>query len=378
MITVLADQHLFKIKEIIPDEINLQLYDPENGLPGNIDQADALLIRTVTKINKHTLHPIPKKLKFLATGSAGTDHVDIDFLKEHGVGFAYSPGCNARSVAEYVVTALLIWAEKKQVDLDAESIGIIGAGHVGSALLNVLDRMKWKYVCYDPPRAARDSSFHSAELSDVLNCSILSFHTSLTCKGSYPTYHWLDKEKLSGNKFKLILNTARGGVVDEQALLQSLQTGRVEDMIMDVWENEPLFNDTVAQKAFIATPHIAGYSVQSKFRASKMIVEALARYFSLNLPIHPLPEKVHNPISGNQKARDFSLLDIFDRIHPIKNYHNALKKLAGMERTQKTRKFNRLRTSIPYRNEYDKLIIPKAILGEFPVLNGLIIKDKNP
>ncbi|MDZ7690038.1 MAG: NAD(P)-dependent oxidoreductase [Balneolaceae bacterium] len=240
MITVFADQHLYKIKEIVPDNIDLHFYDPELGLPAQLNKADALLVRTVTGVNNQTLSPIPQNLSFLATGSAGTDHVDQQYLKQHDIQFAHSAGCNARSVAEYVVTALIIWSGKNKIDLKKECIGIVGVGHVGSALQQMLDTLGWEYRLYDPPRAEREDEFSSVPLKEVLDCSILTFHTPLYNNSEHATYHWLNSDKLSNRNFKMVLNTSRGGVVDEDSLLEAVSVGRVEDMVIDVWRVNPL------------------------------------------------------------------------------------------------------------------------------------------
>ena len=375
MVTVLADRHLYKIEELVPEHVDLRLYNSEEKLPGEIAEADALLIRTVTPINSDTLRPIPDRLKFIATCSAGTDHVDVPYLDRHGIAFAYSAGCNANSVAEYVITGLLIWAEQKQVDLANECVGIIGVGHVGSSVRDKLELLGLEYVAYDPPKSERDPSFTSSALEELLDCSILTFHTPLTRGGPYPTHHWLDGDKLSNHSFKLIINTSRGAVLNESRLLEALDTEKIGDLILDVWYNEPNFTDRAAQKAFIATPHIAGYSVQSIFRATKMGVEALAERFSLDLPDRPLPntERVSPSLSG-YGADGQSLGEILCHLHPLNEYQNGLEQLIGLERGEKSRKFNRLRISVPFRNEYPHIRIPDRLRKEYPVLNRLFYR----
>src|SRR5699024_258862 len=169
---------------------------------------------------------------------------------------------------EYVATALLFWSEAKNMDLANCSLGIVGVGHVGRAVDKQARALGLNTVLYDPPRQQREPSFQSAEREEVLQCDILTLHTPLSRNGQYPTFHWLDTDFLQNYSFKLILNSARGGVVDEEALLKAAQRGGVEDYILDVWEGEPYFDDEIAQKAFIKTPHIAGYSLQAKTKAS--------------------------------------------------------------------------------------------------------------
>lgn len=375
MITVFADKYLFKIKEIVPDSLDLRFYDPEVGLPDQIGEADALLVRTVTDVNEQTLSPIPPKLKFVATGSAGTDHVDQEYLKQHDIHFAHSAGCNARSVAEYVITALIIWSQKNKIDIKNESIGIIGVGHVGTALQQMLDQLGWDYHLYDPPRAEREDGFTSASQQEVLDSSILTFHTPLyNSESPHATRHWLDEEKLSGQNFRLVLNTSRGGVVDEQSLLKAMGTGQVDDMIIDVWEHEPSFRDEVARKAFIATPHIAGYSVQAKFRATKMIVDQMIESFGLDLAVPALnnsKEKIPFDVSD---ISDITLPEVINTVHPIGNYHRELLKLIDLPVDVKEKRFSRLRTDIAFRNEYAFIEIPQQLTERFPVLGKIGLK----
>ncbi|HET6528094.1 MAG TPA: NAD(P)-dependent oxidoreductase, partial [Balneolaceae bacterium] len=258
MINVLADQYLYNIQSYLPENINLMLFDPAHGFPSEINSAHALLIRTVIPVDEQTLPDIPKNLQFVGTASAGTDHVDIKYLRENGITFADAAGCNARSVAEYVATAMLIWAEKRDQNLTTLTAGIIGAGNAGSRVIELLRKLEISTVAYDPPKEERDSNFKSASLNEVLECDILSFHTPLTTTGDYPTYHWLNGQKLSAFNFQLVINASRGGVIDEQALLNAFEKGMINDFILDVWENEPNFNQKSAEQAFIKTPHIAG------------------------------------------------------------------------------------------------------------------------
>ncbi|MGD8428020.1 MAG: NAD(P)-dependent oxidoreductase, partial [Balneolaceae bacterium] len=202
MINVLADRYLFNIQSYLPENINLILFDPAEGLP-DISSVHALLIRTVIQINKTTLPAIPKSLEFVGTASAGTDHVDISYLESHGVQFANAVGCNARSVAEYVATALLIWSDQRQKTLTELSMGVIGVGNVGTHVIRLMNKLGVSTTAYDPPREQRDPTFSSNSLEELLATDILSFHTPLTRDGAHPTYHWLDTKKLIKQNYEL-------------------------------------------------------------------------------------------------------------------------------------------------------------------------------
>ncbi len=355
MINVLADKYIYKLQEFLPDEVNLTLFEPQQEL--EIPKGtEALLIRTTVKIPPETISAFPPALKFVATASAGTDHVDTDWLQQSDISFAYAAGCNARAVAEYLATAVIIWAAEKNVKLDDLTAGIIGIGNTGGETLKLLESAGLKTVAYDPPRAERENSFQSASLDEVLNCDILTFHTPLIFAGDYPTFHWLNEEKLS-NSHSLIINASRGGVVDENALLQAYKNKKVGDYILDVWENEPFFDDKIAANAFIHTPHIAGYSVQAKLKASKLVANALCDYFDLRKTAlestqSKLPIKVSESVA--------SLSDLLNCLHPVKDYHQKFSKLIGKPNKVKGTGFNKLRTTHPLRYEYNFLSLPAS------------------
>ncbi len=374
MIKVLADKHLYNISDFLPADIDLTLFNPDeplNEIPGG---TRALLIRTVTKINPDTFPDFPDSLSFIGTGSAGTDHVNEEYLRQNDIAFAHTGGCNARSVAEYVTVALLLWAEQLDENLTDNKVGIIGAGHTGGAVRQLLEKLNVQTAAYDPPKAEREASFTSTGLDDVLNCDILTFHTPLTRRGSHPTFHWLDEEKLSGRNFKLVVNASRGGLIDEQALIKAFDNDSVGNFILDVWEDEPDFNDELARRAFIKTPHIAGYSVQAKQRASQMIAEATARHFSPEYkPAEQIPPEADTNGKVQQHRPDtfWSLTDALTHYHPIKDYDTRLKMLIGRNREVKIIGFNRIRTDQPLRQEFFYLDINNVLKKKYPDLEVL-------
>lgn len=365
MIHVLADQKLYKIEELIPSQVKLTLYDPADGIP-MLKDVDALLVRTVTHLNEQTLPEPPKKLKFIGTGSSGTDHLDNEYLEAKGITLASANGCNARAVAEYVMTALLLWKHKYHPNKTFGKVGVIGVGKAGSAVVDLLSNFEIDCVEYDPPKEERESGFKSASLEEVLNCDILTFHVPLNKKGPHPTFHWLDEEKLSGRTFDLIINAARGGIINELSLMKYYVKRVVQNYILDVWEGEPDFNSEVAKHAFIATPHIAGYSEQAKINATKMICDQLAAFFDLSSGSvqYQVPDKIED-LAHIQ----YDLTDLITRLHPIMGYDKALRDLS--DRPDKKILFRNLRNEWPYRYEYPFLKIRKELLQEFEEIHML-------
>ena len=367
-VTLYADRNIYHLKDWLPDDVDLITFEPSDGIP-DLQNADALVVRTVSKVNEQTLNTIPKSLQFVGTASSGTDHVDIDYLKTHGVHFASAAGCNARAVAEYIGTALVLWGDYLGLNIHDCSVGIVGVGHVGSELAALFDDMHLSYTAYDPPRENRDASFTSATLDEVLECDILTFHVPLTDSGKYATRHWLAAEKLSDHTYDLVINASRGGVIDETALMKAMDQGRVKNCIIDVWEKEPAFDPRMSQMAFLATPHIAGYSVQAKDNATRMMMEALAETFDL-------PYRKNNTAGKEGSCaispdKDATLAQLLESINPIRNYDRELRSIAGLPDGERGTAFREMRTDRPFREEYRMFCVRNDLCQKYPGLRAL-------
>lgn len=374
-IHLLADKHILISGEMLPDRVRLTPYDPLNGLPDSLESFDAIFTRTVTPLDETTLSSRSGRLKFVGSATAGTDHADRQWLEDQGIRFAWAPGCNARTVAEYVGTALLLWALDHNIQLSDCTAGIIGVGHAGQATSSLLRELGLRVSHYDPPRQAEDPDFQSDSLEEALSCDLLSFHTSLTREGRWPTWHWLDKNWLSYRKYRLIINAARGGVIEDRALLNALVSGQVESAVLDVWDEEPFFLDALAQKSLIATPHIAGYSIQAKQRAADQLVSALCQEFDLESPVRPKPDPLAQPLSPpgltESANRPQGLRQILPLLHPIKDYDRLFRKMIGKSADEKRIQFQEIRTGYPLRQEYSSISLPSRLLEQHPQLKIL-------
>ncbi|PWN05664.1 4-phosphoerythronate dehydrogenase [Rhodohalobacter mucosus] len=351
-VRILADKHLYHAEKMAPTSAELSFFEPANGLPADAADYDALLIRTVSRINSDTL-PVAGNLSFIGTATAGFDHVDREHLERIGVRFAHSPGCNARAVAEYVLTAILRWSHIRKQTTEDLRVGVVGCGNTGSAVIDLLSAFEIGYAAYDPPRAISEPHFVSASEDELLSCNILTFHTPLTLAGPHSTFHMLSSSWLR-SPFQLIINAARGGVVDERALLDAIHRGTLRDCVLDVWEHEPAFSDTVAQSAFIATPHIAGYSREAKTAATRMVLEQLCEHFSLEMPASAEPAVPDHALPVFSETPE--LADFLWEINKVDYYDSELRKLKEHPDAVKSDGFNRLRTSTPTRFEYATLI----------------------
>ena len=248
---------------------------PGRPLPGAaLQDASCLMVRSVTQVDAALLAGSP--VKFVGTATAGTDHVDDASLKAAGIGFSAAPGCNAIAVVEYVFSALLFLAERDGFELRDRTVGIVGVGNVGSRLQARLEAWGVNTLLCDPPRADRGDAgdFRSLEAL-VAEADILTFHTPLFKAGPYKSWHLADAALLMALKPNAILiNACRGPVVDNAALLAVMNMRPDLRAVLDVWEPEPDLNPALLDKVDIATPHIAGYTLEGKARGTTQVFEA--------------------------------------------------------------------------------------------------------
>ncbi|AJZ90384.1 erythronate-4-phosphate dehydrogenase [Klebsiella michiganensis] len=251
------------------------------GRPIPVDtltNADALMVRSVTKVNAELLDG--KGIKFVGTATAGTDHVDEAYLQSAGVAFSAAPGCNAIAVVEYVFSSLLMLAERDGFELKDRTVGIVGVGNVGSRLQARLEAWGVRTLLCDPPRADRgdEGDFVSLEAL-VQEADIITFHTPLFKSGTYKTLHLADEALISRLKpGAILINACRGPVVDNNALLKCLKAGQNLSVVLDVWEPEPDLNVELLDKVDIGTAHIAGYTLEGKARGTTQVFEAFSNF----------------------------------------------------------------------------------------------------
>lgn len=271
------------IKGILDNIADVKYLAPEDFTPQNISDADALIIRTRTKCDASLLEN--SKCRFIATATIGTDHIDLNYCQKRGIAVMNAPGCNAPAVAQYVYAAIDAYLQNKTPNkkLSDITLGIVGVGNVGKIVEKWGKQLGFNVLLNDPPRAAVEYTNNFVSLHEIAQQSdIITFHTPLLPSGKYKTYHLCDKSFLSSvKKNPLIINCARGPIMDTDATLHALDTQLIADVIIDCWENEPNINHELLNRAFITTPHIAGYSIEGKIRATIMVLKALCIHFNL-------------------------------------------------------------------------------------------------
>jgi erythronate-4-phosphate dehydrogenase len=235
----------------------------------DIRDVDILVVRTVTPVNASVLEG--SSVRFVAAASAGIDHIDLNCLKRRGIRFGSAAGCNANAVSEYVLTALHVIALRRNWNLSAKSLAVIGVGNVGSRVADKARALGMEVLLCDPPLRDSTGDLQYRDLEDVLEADILSFHVPLVYEGPYPTWHMVDRkmlDRLSPRQF--LINTARGAVFDNRELRSALREGKLEGVILDVWEEEPRIDYFLLELADIGTPHIAGLTLDGKIRATEI------------------------------------------------------------------------------------------------------------
>ncbi|MEQ6887896.1 4-phosphoerythronate dehydrogenase PdxB [Halomonas sp. CS7] len=260
-------------------------------VPATLASADALVVRSITRVDAALIDEakaMGSPLRFVGTCTIGTDHVDQQALADQDIAFASAPGCNAEAVVDYVLASLSTLAERHDFRLAERRVGIVGVGNVGGRLLGRLTAMGIDCLACDPPRVEAESieaegltGFYDLDTL-IDECDVLCLHTPLVSEGPHVTHHLLDAQRLAAlAPGTLLLNAGRGDCVDGRALRQRLAGQGDITAVLDVWEHEPAIDAALADLAEIATPHIAGYSLDGKLRGTHHIYRALAHHVGL-------------------------------------------------------------------------------------------------
>ena len=338
-----------------------------------VEQADVLLVRSVTNVNRALLEG--SKVRFVGTCTIGTDHLDLDYFKQTGIQWSSAPGCNARGVVDYVLGSLQTLAEIEGADLNQRTYGIVGAGEVGGRLVKVLKGLGWNVLVCDPPRQIADGGDYVSLAQIIEQCDVISLHTPLTKSGNGSTWHLFDRQRLEQLKpGTWLINASRGPVVDNAALREVLLEREDLQAVRDVWEGEPEVDVDLADLCVLATPHIAGYSLEGRQRGTAQIYQAFCAYLGQEpsiqlselLPALWLAEVHLNASTDPAWALATLCRSVYD---PRRDDADFRRSLVGTVQEQR-KAFDLLRKHYPERREIDGLSV--RINGESAALSKIV------
>lgn len=302
-IKIIVDNKIPFLRGVLEPFADILYLSPKEINNETVKDADALIIRTRTKCNAGLLEN--SKVKFIATATIGFDHIDSSYCGLNNIKWVSSPGCNSSSVHQYIASALVTLAERKKINLADKTIGIVGVGNVGSKIEKFARAIGMNVMLCDPPRQRNEGNSNFISLNELVEKSdIITFHVPLNRNGEDKTYHLADEKFIQKfNSSKIIINSSRGEVVETSALKNALKNGLVSSAVLDVWESEPNIDEELLSLVDLATPHIAGYSADGKANGTAMSVNALVKYFNLELANDWYPNEI--PAAGNSIIIDY-------------------------------------------------------------------------
>lgn len=342
----------------------VEVLSPAEMTAERVREADILAVRSTVKINRELLEG--SKVRFAGTATIGTDHMDIPWLEQAGIRWCSAAGCNANSVAEYIVAAILKLALKRRVSLNNKVLAVVGVGNVGKLVAVKVGALGLRVMLNDPPRFEVEKDPALLPLDEILSkADIVSLHVPLTKEQPYPTYHLADAQFFAKLKpGAVFINAARGAVVDSDALLAALDSGQVSDIVLDTWEGEPVYRPDVLRRVALATPHIAGHSYEGKVMGTVMVFRAVCNFLGIapewnyeNLMLTPsVPEIVLNPLSKGT-SEEMLLEGIVRQIYDIEQDDHRMRQTADLPDSERARAFERLRQNYPVRREFGRTIL---------------------
>lgn len=280
---IIIDDKIPYIKGAFEEVADVIYLPGSKTTPDVVKDADAIITRTRTICNEQLL--AGSSVKFIATATIGYDHIDTDYCDKNGIKWTNAPGCNSKSVEQYIASVLMVLAEDKKVELSKLCIGVVGVGNVGSKVARFCELLGMKVLLNDPPRERTENSDNFVSLEEIKQeADIITLHVPLNMKGEDATYHLCDNQFFESLSKKVILiNSCRGEVVETKAVKNAIKTERISTFVCDCWENEPDIDLELLDMTYIATPHIAGYSKDGKATGTRMTVEAINNFFNLGL-----------------------------------------------------------------------------------------------
>lgn len=320
-----------------------------------IRDTELLIVRSTTNVNEALLKNTA--VRFVGSATAGINHIDTDYLQKNGIAFAYSPGGNAMSVAEYVIAALFSLDQRGIISCDGLKLGVVGVGHVGSLVVQMAETLGMTVLQNDPPRAGKSESTVFSALDALMDCDVITLHVPLHLSGPYRTHQLFNESLLRMmKKGSVLINASRGEVVDESALLSCLRDGHLRGVVLDVWANEPKINLELLKSVTLATPHIAGYSLDGRVNGTTMVYQAACDFLGItpgwrpDLPFSNTPQIVLQAVSKDDRIT--AINEVIRQVYDIEADDLKLKMLLRVSEDERADYFKRMRKNYPLRREF--------------------------
>lgn len=371
---IIADANIPQVAEAFKQLGKVTLIPGREINRKHLIDCQCLLVRTVTKVDQQLLENTP--VEFVGTATIGTDHIDEQYLQQNNIAFTNAAGCNAEAASEYVISGLFALSLRKGFDPFRLKAGIIGCGNVGSRLYQKLTALGIETLRNDPPLAKKGASNEYDDLATIIEqCNFVSLHVPLTLTGEHATKHLFNQENLSQLRENcLLVNAARGPVIDNQALLTVMKQRPDLMVFLDTWEHEPLPSRELLAKVDLATPHIAGYSVEGRLRGTQMILDAACAHFDRKSDWHMsklLPEIIGLDVDTNSSDLNYWQA-VFAKHHDIQVDYRALLKMLELNDNEAGSYFDSLRRVYPDRFEYERYRLKAAQKKAAAIARGLL------
>ncbi len=338
-----------------------------------LKDCEILVVRSVTKVDEKLLRNTA--IKFVGTATSGIDHIDINYLQEKNIFFADAYGCNSYAVAEYVIIVITKLLSAGNESFNNKTIGIVGFGNIGSKVAKMCQSLGMNVLINDPPLKKSNPNLDLHHLEEVLNCDIISLHVPLTFTGEHRTLNLLDENLYSLKENSILINTARGGVLNEKTLLDILKDKNL-NIVTDLWLNEPYVNGDLLANSDISTPHIAGYSIEGKTNGSKIIFEQLNRFLKTNYSFDFNDQSKTEIISFDEDINPENLNRLFKIIYDIEKDSSEMKRMIDMKADERKFYFESLRKNYQLRKSFKDFVIKTSRMELAKVFENLRFQVK--
>jgi erythronate-4-phosphate dehydrogenase len=320
-----------------------------------VRDADILVVRSETKVNEQLLEG--SSVKFVGTVTIGTDHVDERYLASKGITFVSAPGSNSNSVKEYIASALCVWSRRTGAPLAGKTIGVVGVGNVGSKVARAARTLGLNVMLNDPPLSRITGDEKYRPLDELMDADFITIHVPLTKSGDDATFHLFNEARIGKMKRGAVLiNTSRGPVVETNALVDALSSHHLSASILDVWEGEPVLNTELLSRVLIGTPHIAGYSLDGKLNACRMVYEAACRFLGVqpawNIDTSMTSESARIAVPSGMSETNEIVRSAVKQAYDIELDDTLLKKTSSLDLNEHGRYFMKLRAEYRIRREF--------------------------